>query len=252
MIRGIIYFFTITCICFVGYLEQQKYSLPETVPQTFQPYVKDFIKGAYKHKAMSKEIQEKIDTLTIELGDPSIYAPNKKISAICLPSNTVVIHEMFWKNAPHHQKQMLMDHELGHCILGRVHRHSIKPSQKTGFRPQSLMFSSIFSGEMYLAHKEELRQELFNQEHFHKLEDVQRNYQYKLYRILTLQSTYRVNFNLIQVEIENQANNENISPFEYINNINSISNISARHWAEYLKKKEIEKNDAAVSYKKDF
>lgn len=40
----------------------------------------------------------------------------------------IVIDQVFWNRAPHLLREMVVYHELGHCILGRGHTESSFPS----------------------------------------------------------------------------------------------------------------------------
>lgn len=63
--------------------------------------------------------------------------------------------ELWFKCTPE-QREAILFHELGHCVLGLEH-----DDKQCGDRPCHLMNSTSFSGEDYLKHKHEYLQDLF-------------------------------------------------------------------------------------------
>lgn len=63
---------------------------------------------------------------------------------------TVTIDPVFWSHAPDDDKQELINHELGHCILGRSHRNDLLPNGQ----PASIMNAYHFSPKIINANKD--------------------------------------------------------------------------------------------------
>lgn len=80
--------------------------------------------------------------LIIKFGN--VYNETTNIIGFCLKGDgitpTVTIDSAIWANLPEVFRQELIDHELGHCILNRVHRTDMLPN---GY-PASIMYPSLF------------------------------------------------------------------------------------------------------------
>jgi len=73
---------------------------------------------------------------------------------------SVQLSSSAWNNSSDTFKEMLLFHELGHCLLNRDHKNT----RHSDGRPESLMASSLFSQSVYLAHRDEYLKELFTAE----------------------------------------------------------------------------------------
>lgn len=69
----------------------------------------------------------------------------------------VTLSSSAWSRGSNTFKEMLVFHELGHCLLGRGHKNS---THSDG-RPESLMRSSLFSEKTYNANRDGYLKELF-------------------------------------------------------------------------------------------
>lgn len=74
--------------------------------------------------------------------------------------NRVQLSSSAWDQGSDTFREMLLFHELGHCLLGRDHKNT----RHSDGRPESLMSSSLFSQSVYLAHRDEYMKELFTAE----------------------------------------------------------------------------------------
>lgn len=115
------------------------------VPVEFEPYVVRFIHEA---KARGKDIT--IDNLIIKKDAtlPSLHcATTNTISQINDVQKIISINARYcWQNDV--QLEALIFHELGHCILGRVHDSSLMPKGD----PKTVMFPdniSVYSPCVY-------------------------------------------------------------------------------------------------------
>lgn len=73
-----------------------------------------------------------------------------------METKTVRIDPTFWKTAVEVQRQELIFHELGHCILNRDHNNA----QFADHCPKSIMNEYTTTPSCYVKHYEELIQEL--------------------------------------------------------------------------------------------
>lgn len=62
----------------------------------------------------------------------------------------------WWKVLGAHQREQLMFHELGHCVLGRGHDTELHPDG----RPMSIMFPNLLKAHVYGEHRHEYIKEL--------------------------------------------------------------------------------------------
>lgn len=71
--------------------------------------------------------------------------------------NHVALSNSAWGSGSETFREMLLFHELGHCLLGRGHKNT---THSDG-RPESLMRSSMFSQTTYNNHRDQYLKELF-------------------------------------------------------------------------------------------
>jgi len=86
----------------------------------------------------------------------------KPVVGRCYPYSGVVLIEIdpvFWESAGVINQEILMYHELGHCILNRTHE----------IDAVSIMAPRLISSAVYLYYKEEYLEELFDVEKFDSL-----------------------------------------------------------------------------------
>ncbi len=76
------------------------------------------------------------------------------------PTPRVVINPIWWSNANPIYREIMMYHELGHCILKRGHTFYHK-LMKNDFYPISLMYTSSITPDVYENNKEYYVHELF-------------------------------------------------------------------------------------------
>jgi hypothetical protein len=77
--------------------------------------------------------------------------------------NSVELSSSAWSKGSDTFKEMLVFHELGHCLLGRGHKNS----RHSDGRPESVMNSFIFDGRTYTANRDQYLKELFTAEAMH-------------------------------------------------------------------------------------
>lgn len=71
--------------------------------------------------------------------------------------NKVELSTNAWNNGSDTFREMLLFHELGHCLLGRGHKNTTHSSG----RPESLMNSWLFDQRTYLANRDAYLKELY-------------------------------------------------------------------------------------------
>lgn len=71
--------------------------------------------------------------------------------------NSITFSSSAWNRGSDTFKEMLVFHELGHCLLGRGHKNT----NHSDGRRESLMASMMFDQRIYLAFRDEYLKELF-------------------------------------------------------------------------------------------
>ena len=92
------------------------------VDPAFSPYLTNFINQSY---LVGKPVS--VNDLTIEF-DPNIQSrvpTNSMVLGVCdqrtLSNSIISINPSFWKYASNADREQLLFHELGHCVLSRDH-----------------------------------------------------------------------------------------------------------------------------------
>lgn len=71
-------------------------------------------------------------------------------------TNRIEVLRVWWQFALDSEREVLMLHELGHCVLGRGHTETY-----TNGQPSSIMYPSVLSGYQYESNREQYLQEYF-------------------------------------------------------------------------------------------
>lgn len=122
----------------------------QEIEKEFIPYVLSFEKYSGKQ----------VEAIRIRFANLD-YMP--KVTGICyrtkfkLGISTIKIDSYYWEKATDNEKEMLIWHELGHCVLNKDHNNSI------GNRgcPISIMYFSGFPEFCYVNYKRHYIKELF-------------------------------------------------------------------------------------------
>jgi hypothetical protein len=137
-----------------------KSSLQNIDPE-IRPYVVDFTQGL-KDNGQEHDFDRALSHLRIKLV-PKIRSfaggfDNYAMGRCFLAEDLIEFDQAFWRQMPESQKQIAMDHELGHCLLKRTHR---KIYDKNKQRAISVMSPTDRNFD-YDKEKTELRRELFD------------------------------------------------------------------------------------------
>lgn len=95
------------------------------IPSDLQPYFETF-----KEKALENGLQ--IDYESANITAEIRLIDEGSVAGTCSTNGHdlrhITIDESFWNQASHLLKEMVVFHELGHCILGRGHEESAFPN----------------------------------------------------------------------------------------------------------------------------
>jgi beta-lactamase regulating signal transducer with metallopeptidase domain len=128
----------------------------------FASYLQQFQKASKTYALVNlKQINNelKIKNLKIELGTVNTDS-ELGVCELNRESPTIIINKNLWESLTQVQKEMLLFHELGHCILGRTHKNTFISADQTTI-PASLMSSILISEKSYSNYRDYYLQELF-------------------------------------------------------------------------------------------
>ena len=106
--------------------------------------------------AFGKTIQ--VDDLIVEFG--TMERASEQGYCLLKENDTPIIrvNQTAWNGMTESERQLLLNHELGHCILGRVHKNDLLQPAEI---PASLMNSYAIDSDLYVTHKDYYDGELF-------------------------------------------------------------------------------------------
>lgn len=129
-------------------------TLTYTVDSEVEPYVQAFVKEAAKHGASLTQL-DKLHVLFV----PSFNG--QTFIATCTQyyqKPTIHISEAQWSNKSEIEKEIIMFHELGHCLLLKGHNETVIQSI-----PTSIMFPIQLDEGIYEPRRQDYLNELFGQ-----------------------------------------------------------------------------------------
>jgi hypothetical protein len=115
-----------------------------SIDPAFQPYYGRFIVDAATH-AQHPQVHD----LVIQFGNLSGASEN----GVCVTGNmspTITIDQGVWAILPDSQRELLVYHELGHCIF--FYHHDL--AYHTSTMPESIMYPTLFDGDTYESYHE--------------------------------------------------------------------------------------------------
>jgi hypothetical protein len=140
----------------------------QNVDPEAQVYLEDFILGLKEanqlddfKQALSHLKIKFVDTVRTEDG----ILPLARGRCL-LKDDLISLDKEFWSHLPEDKRQLTLDHEIGHCLLKRVHRNIFDPAHGMGM---SIMSSVDMDMPDYNLEKKRLRQELFTKKFYGSL-----------------------------------------------------------------------------------
>ncbi len=135
------------CLCHpVSYKAAPNYS------SEFESQVRSFVDNG-----TSRGVKVDISGLTIRQTDMFNDTP---ILAVCIPDDkTVLVNQKFWAGSDDTQKELVIWHELGHCVLGRDHNTYTHDGAPVSIMyPQAVLFNNE---QYYYLHRQDYINELY-------------------------------------------------------------------------------------------
>lgn len=120
----------------------------------FAPYVSQFEDHSAEHGSPVK-----VTNLVIKYGDMQNSLERGACEIVEDETPTIVIRKDTWDKMNEDEREELLYHELGHCVLHRNHNKEVTPEGL----PTSIMNPYIIRGEIYRENQKYYLTELFNQ-----------------------------------------------------------------------------------------
>lgn len=89
----------------------------------FQNEVDQFL-VSFENEALIRGVDIEFDDLTLELEEISDNDVIGQCKSYSDGSRMIVLEENYWNDASYDEKEFLVFHELGHCILAREHNNA--------------------------------------------------------------------------------------------------------------------------------
>lgn len=150
---------TLSSSCVHGYLSSYEYNEFATVEEISAQFEVEALKrGVILDSSNYTKIQ-------LDWGFEKLSPEVRDALAFCNSDNEIHINAKMWNYDRNDSREMVLFHELGHCMLGREHREDLIDEDKPNQRPVSIMYPrrSILSISTYRKYRTEYLDELFGQ-----------------------------------------------------------------------------------------
>jgi hypothetical protein len=134
------------------------------IPTEFCSYIEEFQHQANKHNRQLK--QNRLDNLQIFYKETKPQANGDQVVGVCYtsydPSISVVVFRIeidptYWNEESNNwDKELLIAHELGHCLLDKKHNDDM-----IGSRPASIMNTYLMDGDVFYKYRDYYYEEMF-------------------------------------------------------------------------------------------
>lgn len=125
------------------------------IDQALSPVVDQFVKDG-----LARHVYVDASHLRAYFDSTLVYAPSAgaEVVGLCDVSTGVVhVSPEYWARASGPSREFVVYHELGHCLLHRVHTLALGP----GGLPRSIMYPDTLGDTDYLTRRQALLDELF-------------------------------------------------------------------------------------------
>ena len=127
-------------------------------PAEVEKYVAKFVDDA---KLLGKDVTPEMSSPMLQIRLASLDSYGSSVIGLCETSSNlrrVTFDPDFWNSVSETQRELLVHHELGHCVLYRGHRTAVLSSGNYA----SLMYPIIMRSSTYLDNYAYYQDELFN------------------------------------------------------------------------------------------
>jgi Zn-dependent protease with chaperone function len=137
--------------------QKQDHTATLAIQDAFVPFVTEF-----ERVAGQQGQNLTISDLIVEFGD----TPSMNETGVCIWSSDetprVVINQRIWATLNDDDREEVIFHELGHCVLQRLHRSNRIGVAGGGTRPDSVMYPVRIDGVTYMNNIGPYQAELFS------------------------------------------------------------------------------------------
>lgn len=133
------------------------------IDPAFNEYIADFAQYGKLYTGKNYE-NPRLDLGFGDLSSIPTSEPNTEVVGVCYWSMLrplIIVDNTFWLNADQFEREILLYHELGHCLLNRGHKEDMIENEG---RPESIMYPLVISSYQYRSHKNAYMSELFTAE----------------------------------------------------------------------------------------
>jgi hypothetical protein len=184
--------------------QQPRIKVPTQVAKEFRPYVYNFLKASQGYN-LPEKFNERLENLTIKFGN--VKKLKDTFVGYCeLITTTVMVDKEAWDRYQEGSRQSLIDHELGHCLLERHHRHAVEITEHQEKLPISIMYPNVLPHNFYKTNKKVLYDELFSPDKYDRLWTVKQIFQNKFSELSKYFSTEEE----ILMHIDNELNGDRL------------------------------------------
>lgn len=124
----------------------------------------DFISAGVEYNS---DLVEEVKSLKVKLSLPDLAMVHYNALGYCDSESKTLYLDIKFFSKNQFERQAIIDHELGHCLLGRIHRHQLMIYQSKKM-PISVMYPESGLAD-YSKYKNKYRQELFEESRFYLL-----------------------------------------------------------------------------------
>lgn len=133
-----------------------------TIDPEFISYLVEFNKQAHIYGQDYKAELTDVRISFSILSNQETQNHGRVIGTCYFEDNLIKIDKLMWEYSPHAIREVLLFHELGHCILQREHREGMSYNIKSGMLINiSIMNPEILPLPMYVLNRQYYMMELF-------------------------------------------------------------------------------------------
>lgn len=136
----------------------QAHNKQVSIPAEVQPYIDSF-----QADAGSQNVGLKIDDLVVQFD--SLDQPDQVVYGRCVygynMTPVVKLDKSHWDNGSSTFRETLVYHELGHCLLNRLHINLLWQAPNGARTPFSIMYANSAALDYYQMYRQHYIQELF-------------------------------------------------------------------------------------------
>lgn len=132
------------------------------IDPNLKEYQDKILSYCYHYKKDNKDICHDIYYIHLYFSENRYQTDDDTIISVCsYDNNSIIIKESIWNKLNKLEKEELILHEYGHCLLNRNHNDQ-KINMDNDYIYESLMYTNGFNSGIYIKYKDYYLTELFN------------------------------------------------------------------------------------------